>query len=137
LRKRPLLAVRCATKKTNVSEPLLTHRNGERWHRNRGCAYLPGHWRARSGAPSARKRPACCPGGARCRGGVSLSQALAWNRRTCRPDSDDQLKWAQLGPLVARGRTPRGPHPEAQSTEVGHRGGPARISGDGPVMGPE
>jgi alkylmercury lyase-like protein len=27
-----------AAKKTNVSEPLVTHRNGERWHRNRGRA---------------------------------------------------------------------------------------------------
>lgn len=29
----------------------------------------------------------CCPGGARCKGGVISSQALAWNRRTCRLDS--------------------------------------------------
>jgi hypothetical protein len=33
------------------------------------------------------------PGGARCIGGVSSSQALVWNRRTCRPDTDGQSKW--------------------------------------------
>ena len=29
----------------------------------------------------------CCPDGVRCKGGVSSSQALARNRRTCRPDT--------------------------------------------------
>jgi len=53
--------------KTNVSEPLLTHRNGERWHRNRGSAEPPGERRARlPGGPWVRRRPGCCPGGARC-----------------------------------------------------------------------
>ena len=48
--------------------------------------------KARTGwcVPSARGWPACCPGGARCRGGVSSPQALAWNRRTCRPDTVGQ-----------------------------------------------
>jgi len=36
----------------------------------------------------------CCPGGARCRGGVSPSRALAWNRRTCRLDSGGRVVWA-------------------------------------------
>ena len=30
--------------------------------------------------------------------GVSLPQALAWNRRTYRPDSDGQSKWVMLAP---------------------------------------
>jgi hypothetical protein len=38
--------------KANVSEPLLKHRNGKRWHRNRGLSITPGQWR-NSGAPSA------------------------------------------------------------------------------------
>ena len=73
--------------KTNVCEPLLTHRNKQRRHRNRTVWGGPGQRRAFRGAPSAGERPACGPGGARCIGGVSSSQALVWNRRTCRPDS--------------------------------------------------
>jgi hypothetical protein len=63
--------------------------------------------------PSARGRPVCCPGGARCRGGVSSSQALAWNRRTCRPDTGGLGKFPGLregGPQAAdtvSGRVPR------------------------------
>ena len=34
--KGPLSAGQVCDEKTNVCEPLLTHRNGERWHRNRG-----------------------------------------------------------------------------------------------------
>ena len=55
-----------------------------------GECRTPGTKARRDGVPSARGRPACCPGGARCRGGVSSSQALARNRRTCRPDSGGQ-----------------------------------------------
>ena len=65
---------------------------------------------------------------------MSSSQALAWNRRTCRPDSDGWPDWVRL---AARGRTPREAYPEAESTDAGHRGGPARSSGEGPVMGLE
>ena len=72
--------------------------------------------KARTCVPSARGWPACCPGGARCRGGVSSSRALAWNRRTCRPDSDGQglgetLPWLREGGPraadTASGRVPR------------------------------
>ena len=55
------------------------------------------------GVPSARKRPACGPGGARCLGGVSPSQALARNRRTCRPDAVGQSKWARSAPWSPKG----------------------------------
>ena len=101
-----------------------------------GECRIPGT-KARACVPSAGGRPACCPGGARCRGGVSSSRALARNRRTCRPDSDGQVARATVpcwpregGPRAAR-------HRERQSTEAGHRGGTARSSGEGPVMGPE
>lgn len=117
--------------KTNVSEPLMTHRKALRWHRNRGRSQAPGHRRA-AGAPSAGERPACGPGDARCKGGVSSSRALAWNRRTCRLDTDGL---AGMG-WVARGRAASGGNRERQST-ARHRGGPARRSGEGPVTGLE
>ena len=131
--KGPLSAGQVSDEKTNVCEPLLTHRNRQGRHRNRRCAEPPGQRRARqSGVPSAGERPACGLGGARCKGGVSSSQALAWNRRTCRLDTDGQGRWV----LGARGRTPSGGNREGQST-ARHRGGPARSSDEGPVMGLE
>ena len=92
--------------KTNVSEPLLKHRNGKRWHRNRGLSITPGQRRT-TGAPSARRRPACSPGGVRCEGGVISLQALAGNRRTCRLDTDGQSKWVTVAPWLREG----GPRP--------------------------
>jgi hypothetical protein len=83
----PRVAGQVCDEKTNVCEPLLTHRNKQRRHRNRNVWGVPGQRRAFRGVPSAGERPACGPGGARCIGGVSSSQALVWNRRTCRPDS--------------------------------------------------
>ncbi len=62
--------------------------------------------------------PARRPGGARCIGGVSSSQALARNRRTCCLGTDGQSNWAKVAPWsregdpqaahTARGRVPRG-----------------------------
>jgi hypothetical protein len=127
----PQSAGQVSDEKTNVSEPLMTHRKPSRWHRNRGRSQAPGQGRA-VGASSARGRPACCPGGARCKGGVSSSQALAWNRRTCRPRNRRSGQcW-----LAARGRAPGGRNREGWST-ARHRGGPARSSAEGPVMGLE
>ncbi len=65
------------------------------------------------GVPSAREQPARCLGGVRCGGGVSSSQALAWNRRTCRLDTDGQSKWVKSAPWSQEGEpqgeeTPRG-----------------------------
>ena len=91
----PRVAGQVCDEKTNVCEPLLTHRNKQRRHRNRTVWGVPGQRRAFRGAPSAGERPACGPGGARCIGGVSSSQALVWNRRTCRPDSAGR-KWVIL-----------------------------------------
>src|ERR1700751_5634651 len=39
--------------------------------------------------------------------------------------------------VAGRGRTASGEHRKRQSTEAGHRGGTARSSGEGPVMGLE
>jgi retron-type reverse transcriptase len=92
--------------------------------------------KTRSDAPSVRERPACGPGGARCIGGVSSSQALARKWRTCRLGTVGQSKWVMSGPLAARGRTPSGDYREGQST-ARHRDGTACSSDEGPVMGPE
>jgi len=108
----PPSAGQVGDEKMNVCEPLLTHREKSRWHRNRGLWVAPGHRHALC-VPSARGRPACCPGGARCIGGMSSSQALAWNRRTCRPDSDGQLKWVQVAPWSQEG------DPQAANTASG------------------
>ena len=86
-----LSAGQVCDEKTNVCEPLLTHRNHPKMASKPGVGELPGTKACLFGASSARRRPACCPGGARCKGGVSSSQALAWNRRTCRPDTDSAV----------------------------------------------
>jgi hypothetical protein len=111
----PQVAGQVCDEKTNVCEPLLTHRKKQRWHRNRILWVGPGQRRAFLGAPSAGERPACGLGGARCIGGVSSSQALVWNRRTCRPDSDDRkcvrfAHWSREGGpqavMAVSGRVP-------------------------------
>jgi hypothetical protein len=104
--KGPKSAGQVCDEKTNVSEPLLTHRNKRRRHRNRGRLSTSGERRA-SGTPRAGERPACGPGGVRCEGGVSSLQALAGNRRTCRLDTDGQSKWVKLAPWLREG----GPRP--------------------------
>ena len=123
--------------KTNMCEPLLTHRNAKSRRQNRGRTVTPGQRRALRDAPSARRRPACRPGGARCKGGVSPSQALARNRRTCRPDVVGQSKWAKSAPWSQEGGPQAVGHRKRQSTDAGHRDGPARSSDEGPVMGLE
>jgi len=97
-----LSAGQVCDEKTNVCEPLLTHREKQRWHRNRGWLLAPGQ-RHTTGVPSARRRPACSSGGARCKGGVSSLQALAGNRRTCRLDIDGQSKWVHFAPWSREG----------------------------------
>ena len=85
----PPSAGQVSDEKANMCEPLLTHREIQRWHRNRGRCTTPGQGRAWC-VSGVRKRPACGPDGVRCKGGVSSSQALAWNRRTCRLGTDGQ-----------------------------------------------
>jgi len=111
----PWVAGQVGDEKTNVCEPLLTHRNKQRRHRNRTVWGGPKQRRAFRGAPSAGERPACGLGGARCIGGVSSSQALVRNRRTCRPDSDDRkcvrfARWSREGGpqavMAVSGRVP-------------------------------
>src|SRR5665811_2405124 len=102
-----------------------------------GGPHAPGQRNAIGGVPSARELPACGPGGVRRIGGVSSLWALAWNRRTCRLDTDGQSKGARSAPWWSRGRTASGEHRERQSTDARHRGGTTRSSDEGPVMGLE
>jgi hypothetical protein len=104
--KGPQPAGQVCDEKTNVSEPLLTHRNKRRRHRNRGRLSASGKRRALC-TSRARELPVCGPGGVRCEGGVSSSQALARNRRTCRLDTDGQSKWVKSAPWLREG----GPRP--------------------------
>ena len=134
--KGPLSAGQVSDEKANMCEPLLTHREIQRWHRNRGRCTTPGRGRAWC-VSGVRKRPACGPDGVRCKGGVSSLQALAWNRRICRLDTNGQLKWVISAPWSSRGRTPDGHGHLGESTDARHRGGPARSSDEGPVMGLE
>src|SRR5664279_5091369 len=79
-----------------------------------GSEGYPGTTLCLSGGAVARRRPACCPGGARCEGGASSLQALVWNRRTCRLDTVGQgwVFWLREGELRSAetgwGRVPRG-----------------------------
>src|ERR1039458_9355156 len=50
----------------------------------------PWDYGARGCVHSAGELPVCGPSDVRCKGGVSSSQALAWNRRTCRLDTNGQ-----------------------------------------------
>lgn len=68
-------------------------------------------------------RPDFCPDGIRHEGGVTLDQAFVWNAGTCRSDAKEE---ARVG----------GPY-EGESTDAEHRGGAARSSVEGPVMGLE
>jgi len=111
--------------KTNVSEPLTTHREKQQRHRNRGRLLASGQRRA-SDVPGAGERPACGPGGVRCKGGVSSSQALAGNRRTCRLDTFDQSKWVRFAPWSQEG----GPQPG----ETGRGRVPTRGTGAGRLV---
>ena len=64
--------------------------------------------------------PDCRPDGVRHGGGATVSQALARNVGTCRPDAKGEIQAG--GPC------------EDESTEAGRRGGAARSSGEGAVM---
>ena len=68
-------------------------------------------------------RPDFCLGGIRHEGGVTLYQAFVWNAGTCRSD--------------VKGETQAGGPCEGEITEAEHRGGAARSSAEGPVMGLE
>ena len=64
----------------------------------------------------------CCPGGARCIGGVSSLQALAWNRRTCRPDTDAAVHWGLLSHSAGEREDPKRRKPRGAEYRCGAQG---------------
>lgn len=71
-----------------MSEPLMKCRKKLQWRRNRDESWVPGRvW----------EEPAYGPDGVRHIGGASLARALAWNVRTCRPDTVADLcdRWRE------------------------------------------
>jgi len=131
-----LSAGQVSNEKTNRVEPLLTHRNVERWHRNRGLWVFPGQRRA---AWRALSQGAACVLPWRC-------PVYRWRELVAGADMEQEnlssryrrpVDGARLVPWVARGRTPSGRNRKGQSTDARHRGGPARSSDEGPVMGLE
>ena len=70
-------------------------------------------------------------------GGVSVIRALVRNSGTCRPDGmAGQWRGAGLRPVVWS-ENPKQLICEGESSDAGHRGGPSRSSGEGPVIGLE
>ncbi len=129
--KGPLSAGQVSDEKTNMCEPLLTHRNLERRHRNRGGCSIPGQRRA--WCVSLSQETACvwswrCP--------VWRWRELVVGAGMEQENLSSRNRWSGLDCLAARGRTPRGRNRRGQST-ARHRGGLARRSDEGPVMGLE
>ena len=111
----------------------MTHRNKSTLTSKPGIEGFPGI----RVIPEARELPKCGSSGVRCKDGVSSSQALVENRRTCRVNSK-LLPWASEPKRQFLRRKPtNGRHHKWLSTDVTHRGGLTRSSKEGPVMGPE
>ena len=98
-----------------------------------GDLRIPGT-KARMCVPSVRGWPACCPGGARCRGGVSSSRALAWNRRTCRPDTAGRVRLAWPGEGEPQAAADPAPH---DGVDFLARAGQVRAAAAVEVPGPD
>jgi hypothetical protein len=64
----------------------------------------------------------CCPGGARCIGGVSSSQALVWNRRTCRPNTDSAVHIGSFSHPAGERETPKRQKPQGAEYRCGAQG---------------
>ena len=96
------------SKKTNVSEPLMTCREVPKMTSKPGGVVDPGQ---------AQKEPVDWLGGVRHEGGVILDQASMRNVGTCRPDVKER---AQAGDPC-----------KGASTDAGHRGGTTRSSDEG------
>ena len=69
-------------------------------------------------------------------GGASVIWALVRNSGTCRPDGTVG-QWSGTGlRSVVWSENPKQLICEGERSDAGHRGGPTRISDEGPVMGP-
>ena len=133
LGKDPEVPSHVGDEKTNMSEPLLTHRNRSTLTSKPVIECFPG----RRVTPEARERPKCGSSDVRCKDGVSSSQALVENRRTCRVNRR-YLTWS----INSKARYLRDKPTSVKqhkwlSTDVTHRGGSTRSSYEGPVTGLE
>ena len=79
-----LLAGRVCDEKTNMCEPLLTHRNEITMASKLGSVGGLGT-KARCGGSSVGELAVCGPGGARCIGGVSSSQGAGMEQENLSP----------------------------------------------------
>ena len=70
-------------RETSNSEPLMRHRK-DRDEVKTGLLYRV--------QDEAREKPAYCPSGLRCKGGVNLIQAFAWDLGTCRSDDKGEAQ---------------------------------------------
>jgi hypothetical protein len=133
----PLSAGQVCDEKANMREPLLTHRNVDRWHPNRGLWVSPGQRRARVRVLSRGAScvlPWWCPVyrwrelvvGA----GMEQENLSSRNRRPTRSR-------ANVARLVGREREDRERGNRERQSTARHRGGPARSSDESPVMGLE
>jgi hypothetical protein len=116
--------------KTNVREPLLTHRKFSRRHRNRGWSWLPGQTRSPSGG--VLSQGAACSWPWRCP--VYRWRELVAGAGREGENLSPRYRRSALLSRASRGRTPGGNHHKGQSTDARHRGGPARTSDEGAVM---
>jgi len=66
-----------------------------------------------------------------------LVAGAGMEQRTCRPDTDSAVHIGLFSHPAGERETPSGRNRKGQSTDAGHRGGPARSSDEGPVMGLE
>jgi hypothetical protein len=134
LRNGSLSAGQVCDEKTNMVEPLLTHRKRMAASQP-GSVYIPG--RASCNWAWCSQRTAC----------VSLwwCSVSRWRelvvgagteQENLRLDTVGQIRMGVGRPLAARGRTLGGRNRLGQST-ARRRGGPARSSDEGPVTGPE
>lgn len=125
MRRRPADAGQVCDEKTNVVEPLLTHRKTMTTPKP-GAIGTPGN-------------PTCC---GRSRGVACMllwrCPVYRWRELVVGAGMEQEnLSSRYGGRKVARGRTASGGHRERASTDARHRGGPARSSVEGPVMGLE
>ena len=119
--------------KTNVCEPLLTHRKASRCHRNRGWSQAPGQ-RHTSGC--AASQGAACMLPWRCPVSRWREPVAGAGMEQENLSSRYRRPGGPIGSPVARGRASSGGNREGWST-ARHRGGPACRSDEGPVMGLE
>lgn len=70
-------------------------------------------------------------------GGASVIRALVRNSGTCRPGWAAGQWSGSVLRLVVWSENPKQLICEGESSDAGHRGGPSRISCEGPVMGLE